>query len=171
MNTTHVVALRSEHPNNALFPMFNACVMFMARRVWPQGYDLSSTDAPDSLKRLKQEFQHRGRITVYEGGSEMSIYGDAGVNQDFRAWHDWCHLALDANFTLEGETRACELQARHIRGRYGDGDTGRALIRVLEAEIIGQALYWRKYRKYVVNQRAFVLAYMSHPGHALCKEW
>lgn len=148
-------------------PMLNVAVHMFAARVWPQGFDLSETAAPDSLKRLKAEYASRGRITIYSGGCDGTIFDDAGTNQMFRAWHDWAHLALDANFSMEGETRACELQCSQILAAYGDGETGQEMARVLRAEIIGQAQFWNRNRRYVTRQRAFTLAYLDNPETAL----
>lgn len=161
----------SDLKSNPLFPMFNVCAMMMARKVWPQGYDLSDTNAPDSLTRLKAEYAARGRITIFSGGCSNTIFDDAGTNQDFRAWHDYCHIEMNADFSFEGERAAFNLQASHIHNHWGSVDTGRALIQVLEAEVIGQARYWRLYKKYVGNQRGFCLAYMADPASALAREW
>lgn len=148
-------------------PMLNVAVQMFAARVWPQGFDLSETDAPDSLKRLKAEYAARGRITIYAGGSDGTIFDCADTNRMFRAWHDWAHLTLNANFSMEGETAACELQAAQIFARYGDGDTGRGMVAVLRAEIIGQARFWQRNRRFVSRQRAFTMAYLDNPETAL----
>jgi hypothetical protein len=151
-------------------PLFNCACQMMAHIVWPQGYDVSE-NAPRTLKALKDEYRSRGRITVYSGGSDKTIFDDAGVNQDFRAWHDWCHLRLDADFSPRGEAMACDLQAAHIRVRYGAGETGRELVKLLEAEVIGQSLYYQKYKEYVDDQRAFAIAYMQNADEALSRRW
>lgn len=156
---------------NPLNPLFNVAVLLEAARVWPQWFDLSANDAPDSLRRLKLEYAARGRITVYSGSSDTTVFDDAECNQAFRAWHDYCHLALDANFSLEGETRACELQAKHLFNRYGDGDTGRELVALLNAEVIGQARYYAKHKAYVINQRAFAIDYMRHGDAILSNQY
>lgn len=148
-------------------PMLNVAVQLFCARVWPQGFDLSETSAPDSLKRLKAEYASRGRITIYSGGSEGTIFDCADTNRMFRAWHDHAHLTLDANFSFEGETAACEYQIAQIFARYGDGDTGQEMARVLRAEVIGQALFWQRNRRYVSRQRAFTLAYLDNPATAL----
>jgi hypothetical protein len=147
--------------------LFNVATMLLCNAVWPQGFDTSETDAPSSLKALKAEFATRGRITVFGGSSDRTIFDSAEVNHAFRAWHDWAHLALDAPFNLDGETAACDLQARQLVTVYGDGDTGRELVAILRAEVIGQALYWAKWRTYVADQRAFAAAYMRNPESAL----
>lgn len=151
--------------------MFNCAVQTLTKMVWPQGYDLSATEAPDSLKKLKAEYAARKRITVFSGSSEHTIFADAGINQDFRAWHDYCHLTLNADFSLEGETAACNLQSLHIRQRYGEGETSAFMIQLLEAEVIGQALYYRRYKSYIDNQRAFVMDYIQNPEGALSRRY
>lgn len=160
--------------NNPLNPMFNAATMMMAKIVWPQWFDVSLDTAPDSLKRLKAEYAERGRITVFGGSSDKTIFGVHGaeVNHAFRAWHDWCHLSLNADFSMDGEARACELQARHIRTYYGDGDTGQELVAILYAEVVGQASHYYRYKEYVQDQRAFVEAYIKHGAtETLSQKW
>ena len=151
---------------------FNRYVSKLAELSWPQGYDLSDTDAPDSLKKLKREFQSRQRITVYSGSSDSTIFADARVNQDFRAWHDFCHLMLDAPFDLTGESLTCELQVKQLKHHMGvDHPELDYCIKLLEAEIIGQALYFHRNRGYISNQAAFVAAYIENPCTALDRQW
>lgn len=140
---------------------FNCAVHTICDTIWPQGFDLSETKAPDSLKKLKAEYAERGRITVYSGASDNTIFDDPGTNHKFRAWHDWCHLHLDADFSFQGEVRAAVLQIQHVMFRYGMGDTTYEIMRYLWAEVVGQAAYWQKHRKYVKDQRAFVSAYVA----------
>jgi hypothetical protein len=156
---------------NPISPLLNCAVALMCARVWPQGFDVSADCAPDSYKRLKAEHDARGKITVFSGGSDRTIFDDAGTNHKFRAWHDWAHLQLGATFSLSGETAACELQCTQIEKTYGQGETGQELAALIRAEVIGQATYWHRHRKFVVDQVAFVKAYLADRETTLAREW
>lgn len=41
----------------------------------------------------------------------------------------------------------------------------------LSAEIVGQRLYYKQYSEYIVDQRAFITAYISDPKRALEYKW
>src|SRR5438067_89761 len=68
----------------------NRAVLRMAAIVCPGGYDVSSS-APSSFRELVRHLDDGGRMTVYGGGSEGTIFADNEVNYAFRAWHDWTH--------------------------------------------------------------------------------
>ena len=107
-------------------------------------------NAPDTLESLTRNC---GRLVVWGGGSDRTIYGEASVNHAFRAWHDSLHLRLTAPFTLEGETLVALEQARLCRND--------ALGDILMAEIVGQAHYFAKYGTFPVDQMAFITAYLK----------
>jgi hypothetical protein len=141
-----------------------------ARKVWPQGYD-TALDAPETFRALKEEYTKRGRITVFSGASSKTIFDDHGVNLDFRAWHDWAHLQVGGkSFNVDSEAEACQLQCDMVRARYNGSDAD-WLCRLIDAEIMGQAKHWAKYKAFVDNQRAFDLAYIANPGQALSMNW
>jgi hypothetical protein len=149
----------------------NAATIMMCRKVWPAGYDKALHGAPESFKALKEEYAARGRITVYSGASSKTIFDDPDVNVDFRAWHDYCHLMGNTGFSVEGERKAAEMQCEHVKRFYGDGRTGQWLCTLIMAEVVGQAEHYAKYKAYVEDQRAFTMAYISHPGSTLSHNW
>ena len=141
--------------------MFNACVQTICKRVWPQWFDVSQ-DAPDTLEKLQAEYAERGRITVWEGASDKTIFGDPQINHMFRAWHDWCHLMGRCDFSIEGEQAAACMQMEHVKTLFGDGDTGQHFCRIIEAEVIGQALYEQLHSSFPEDQMQFVKAYLKY---------
>jgi hypothetical protein len=143
----------------------NRAVEHLCQQAWPQGFDVSE-DAPNSFKSLKSEFQERGRITVYSGNSEDTIFGDATTNHMARAWHDWCHLSLKADFTFAGEAAACELQCRQLIAYLGQKE-GEPAANILRAEVLGQIAYYQRHKHYVGHQREFVVQYLENPDVAL----
>jgi hypothetical protein len=144
----------------------NALVANICAECWPDGFDLSTTDAPNTFKGLKQEYERRGRITVFSGNSDNSIFADVTINQMARAWHDWAHIQANADFSLRGEELACDLQCTQISSRF-NATEAEGLIRILRADVIGQAQYYEKHRKYVRRQKDFVVEYLTDPMAAI----
>jgi hypothetical protein len=55
--------------------------------LFPTGYDVSD-DAPSTFRGLCKHLDSGGRMTVYRGGSEATIFADNEVNYAFRAFLD-----------------------------------------------------------------------------------
>lgn len=83
-----------------------------------------------------------------------------------RAWHDWAHLTLNADFSIAGETAACEFQCRQLIDFLGD-EEGHKAGNILRAEIVGQVNYYQRHKTYVQRQMAFVVQYLNDPDLAL----
>lgn len=143
----------------------NRAVEHLCQQVWPQGFDVAE-DAPNSFTALKAEFQERGQITVYSGNSQDTIFGNVRINHMARAWHDWAHLSLGADFSVAGETAACELQCRQLIDHLGL-EEGKRAANILQAEVIGQVAYYQRHKRYVRRQKDFVLQYLKNPDIAL----
>jgi len=80
---------------------------------------------PETYEELIALLDAGGRMLVYSGASERTIYGDPEVNYAFRAWHDWCHWRGRYDFSYEGERAACAMQGDHLIARYGDSSQTR----------------------------------------------
>jgi hypothetical protein len=144
----------------------NCAILHIAGKLCPTGYDVSP-DAPATYKALRAHLDAGKRMVVFDGGSDGTIYADNEVNYAMRAWHDWCHYRCGNDFSVEGETANCRVQQAQLVELYGDCETTRRWCRILEAEIIGQRLYYEKHKQYVTDQRAFVLAYLANPAKAV----
>ena len=111
-----------------------------------------SLRAPDTWQAL----QESKSIVISPYGSETAVF-PLHVNLAFRAWHDSIHLKVCADFSLAGESKACEAQ---IEDLY-KATTNRALRRfgskILECEIVLQAEYFFKTGMFVADQKAFTL--------------
>ena len=155
----------------------NSVVMFMACKFWPNGYNASSIP-PMSFEELKRMYANTGRITVSTDHSDKTIFGDPAFNWAFRAWHDYCHLIEDADFSLQGETTACETQCSQVVESFVSGELDpnltcadiRQIINLLRAEVIGQAFYKQIHGDFVQDQVAFVMEYIVNPESALLRE-
>ena len=148
----------------------NTAILAMADRVCPAGFDVSDA-APDTYRKLKAHLDAGNRMVVAKSGSEGTIYGEPEVNYAFRAWHDWCHWRGEHDFTPEGELAVFRMQAWHLRQTYGATEQSLQWARILEAEVVGQRLYYEAHKTYVTDQRAFIQAYMVDPLRAVVKEW
>lgn len=97
-----------------------------------------------------------GRMIVWDGASGATIYGDAQVNFAFRAWHDFEHKAGRYGFMLAGETAACEAQIATLLRRFPSAPA--RWLRIIRAEVIGQAEHYAETGMFPMDQAAFVAA-------------
>ena len=141
---------------------FNVAVNHIAARLWPKGFDVCNV-APSSLESLKNTVRENGRLTVWGGGSERTIFGDAETNYAFRAWHDWHHIDGDLPFTFEGEAEVCQRQLADLARLYGnDTMTQAGWAALLVIEVIGQRAYEDRHGAFPDDQRAFAVECLRH---------
>lgn len=118
---------------------FNRAIMKLAPRFTVKD------DAPDTLEKLTR--QNASSLVVWAGASDSTIYGDPAVNWAFRAWHDYLHIKLNAEFNEHGETIVAIEQARQLRNDgYG---------KLVTIEVIEQLNYFKKFGKFPDNQLKF----------------
>ena len=139
---------------------FNAAVLHVTGRLLPRGFDVSPS-APGTWPDLQAHFRRTGRIAVWDGASESSVYGDSEVNYAFRAWHDCAHLRGGYDFTPEGETAAAELQCRDVLSLY-PGETGARFCQIIWAEVCGQSAHLQRFGAFPADQFRFVHNYLTH---------
>lgn len=139
---------------------FNVCVLQMADRLFPTGFDVGP-NAPDTFEALKAHIARTGRMLVWDGASDATIFGDPEVNYAFRAWHDWCHLKADADFSKGGEKAAADVQKRHIRSLYGYGPTADRFCRLVDCEVVAQGEYAAIHGEFPKDQMAFARDYLT----------
>lgn len=138
----------------------NVAILQMAARLFPTGFDVAE-DAPNTLADLQAQVANTGRMLVYSGGSDATIYACPEVNYAFRAWHDWCHLAGGFAFTAEGEAQACAMQQDQLRRVFGASAQVERWCAILDAEINGQVAFHAATGDFPVDQVAFVRDYLA----------
>lgn len=143
---------REPNAVNAISPEFNRLILAFA----PRDFEAREV-APDTLAKLLSATAATGRLIVWSGESENTIHGDAKVNHAFRAWHDSAHVRGRFAFDLDGERAACEFQVREVLTRFPRIPA--ALIRMLRAEIIGQAEFFAEHGSFPQDQVAFFRQY------------
>ncbi len=166
MTSHHLVPVANAHlwrPHDA---SFDRVVVEIAGRLLPNGFDVAE-DAPTSLEQLVERMNRTGRMCVWSGASEYTIYGSPRVNFAFRAWHDWCHWRGRFPFTFLGEAATCEMQWRHLADWYPDSADLRRYANIVFTEILGQAAYHHRHGDFPGNQRRFaqqMLHVLEDPG-------
>lgn len=98
-----------------LYPRFNEMVQHAVNQLMPDGFDV--TDNPsdcDTLDKVRRWYETTGRIVVWTGESEQTIFGAPQVNHAFRAWHDYVHVLFGLPFTRNGEHLVMKIQQRHV---------------------------------------------------------
>ena len=147
-------------PSHPLNRAFNVAVLHIAGRLHPQGFDVIPNDDLDTLAKLKAHVDKTKRFAVWAGASDTTIFGDPEVNYAFRAWHDWCHYLINAEFDHAGESAVCKLMQEQCRAIFGTNTEFDALI---EAEVMGQLNYKRVYGEFPRDQAAFTRVVLANP--------
>ena len=136
---------------------FNIAVVAIANRLHPTGYDVGDP-APSTLQELQNHINTTGRMLVWNGASDKTIYADPETNWAFRAWHDWCHYTFNLEFNKEGKRKAYEIQKDHIRLVYGLGAQTDLFCDLIEFEIMGQFEYKEVFGNFPEDQMALAVA-------------
>lgn len=145
----------------------------LARASNPRGW-IVDDNAPSSFAELRsmQARDAMGRLTVWRGGSDHTIFFDAYTNHAFRAWHDATHLRLNAGFDEQGERNVCAVQCAELRqwcaaNGVADWQTDHYAA-LIHADIVGQLEYASHHRgSFPVDQRSFDYAYLANRQHAI----
>lgn len=116
-------------------------------------FDLN--DAQATFEYFKEHWRLYKTIPMWNDGSECNIFGCPNINAMFRAWHDYMHVVTDNNFTLEGEIRTFNVQKRMIPKHW------KLEKLLMQAEIVGQGIWYTFSNKTIPNQRTFALDYIS----------
>lgn len=110
-------------------------------------YDIADV-APSTLIETVSHYKQTGRILVWGGASESTIWTPQG-NYMFRAWHDYCHVLSHGTFDHQGESIVCKLQQSQVESSF--------MQRVLQIEIMGQLSYFETNNQFPVNQIEFFI--------------
>ncbi len=115
--------------------------------------------APQTFAQLQRETDGYSDVpmVVWNGASEMSIYGSSAMNFAFRAWHDRLHIMLHADFDEEGEKAVAVAQRDAMLRATGDSEAAEAVW----ADVWGQFLYEQRHGRFPDDQAAFVWAWLN----------
>jgi hypothetical protein len=77
----------------------------------------------------------------------------------FRAWHDSCHLIVNAGFDADGERLAADEQIRQVYAHPNLSESDKLLFaRIIGIEVNGQVEYYLTHNSFPPDQYAFFLA-------------
>lgn len=128
----------------------------------PHGFDTTYNPDLCTLKYIRLHYANTGRVIVWLGGSDKTIFGKERINHMFRAWHDYVHITCNLNFTTKDELAVMRHQIDacwKLLGEYSEFEL--ILIqKLIEAEIQGQRAYYNRHKRYVKDQRRFTLNYL-----------
>lgn len=120
-----------------------------------------SNDAPNSFGALQTSYARDGYLTILSDASDKTIFSTPKMNHLFRVWHDSVHILLCANFSKQGETDVMEWQLHEMLAaltafgystKVQDDVTS-----IMTWDILGQVDYYYTHKKYVDDQKRFVL--------------
>lgn len=151
----------SEH-----FRLTTYAVNYITPLLLPEGYDTTTDEsAVNSLDKLQALYNDEGRIVVWSGGSDNTIYDSPKTNHNFRAWHDFLHVTMGATFTEAGERNVCDKHIRqvalYLSHKFNKAQLN-AVARTLDAEINGQVSYYLQNGVFVTDQRNFMEQYLMN---------
>lgn len=139
---------------------FDAAVLAMANVYCPRGFDVSNDLDIQSIDGLREAVMRNGRMIVWGGASDKTIYGSPEVNYAYRAWHDACHLQGNFPFTLDGEQAATRLQIRQLELNFGK-ELALTWGLLLHCEAVEQTVYYLNTGGFLDDQRAFTVGFMQ----------
>lgn len=150
---------------NPLYPRFNEMVLLAVEALMPDGFDTTDDESRcDSVDKVMRHYGDTGRILVWTGASDQSIFGAPHVNHAFRAWHDYVHVMYRLPFTAQGEHTVMQIQQRHVDTLGGFVFTNKEkelFYRILECEVDGQVEHLKRTGEFPSNQREFTQQYME----------
>lgn len=119
--------------------------------------DFDSSNIKQTLQNHIKRFKDTGKIHVWTGKSDNTIFGTARQNHFFRAWHEYVHITRALNFDFVGESLVCAFQCNMLPNSWS---LERELVYI---EIVAQNQFYSVNKKFVENQRYFCISYMINP--------
>jgi hypothetical protein len=141
----------------------NGLVRFMGGLV-PHSYTASQYPDYDAMRA---DYLATGRLKINTEFSTNTVFGDPVTNWFFRAWHDYCHIKANADFSPTGEHLAywemlTQLAEYNSETNAFTNEQIAQFVDIIHAEVIGQGDYYRQFGKFPDNQYEFVLAYLAN---------
>lgn len=112
-------------------------------------------DADGTFNYFVEHWKIYGKIPMWFDDNQDNIFGSTEVNAKFRAWHDYIHVITKNDFSLQGEINSYKYQREMIPSSWV---WERAL---MQAEIVGQGIYYSSNSEPIPSQRMFALNYIK----------
>lgn len=126
-------------------------------------------DAPDTWDDLRmahgaalidQAVTGVGKLPIYDGHTDKTIYTTADANIMGRFWHDMTHLRLNQDFTRRGETTVARSQLEDAvrMGQELGIPFGRVAqaARLIYLDVVAQVTYAERFGTFPDDQEAFI---------------
>jgi hypothetical protein len=114
-----------------------------------------------AFEKMKNDYAATGKIVIWTGESEGTIFGDPVYNHIFRAWHDLTHVLLNQDFGFAGESVVGTAQVHQLPSDWIFEQ------QLITAEILGQNQYYRQHKAFLIDQRKFAYDYLQNPVTAI----
>jgi hypothetical protein len=144
-------------------PEYNRLVLAMAACAYPKGFDIADSRSTSDSESFA-DIANRGRMVVWAGASDRTMYCDARINFAARAWHDSHHIATLAGFTYCDESRVCVAQCDAILDSFGDNAWTRRFALLTRIEVVGQLDYAARCGTFPSDQWEFTRETMKGLG-------
>jgi len=118
-------------------------------------FDLTDDNTFDYQGIVKYYGTH-GKLIIWSGGSDCTIFGKPEDNYKFRAWHDLHHILNGYDFSQSGEYKTYMSQMKDIMTYADSWPQCKLFGRIIDIEINGQVDYQRKHGYFPEDQRAFM---------------
>lgn len=112
-------------------------------------------DIDSTFKLFTDHYRQFNAITMWYDDNEDNIFADTVINAKFRAWHDYTHVFLNADFTLDKEKEVYLYQSMLLPL---DWEYERQL---MYCEIVKQAEHYSSGGKTIKNQRKFTKNFLK----------
>jgi hypothetical protein len=148
---------------------FNKMVLDITNKLVPN-YDISE-NAPNTYNDMVDYFNNHGKLCIYNGSSDMTIFADSNVNIAFRAWHDFYHLTKELQFTDLGEYIVSNYQATDIMVYCIENnklDKLNLWLNLLDIEINEQVKFFNENNYFIEDQHKFTLEQLEKREITLC---
>lgn len=129
--------------------------------------------APETLADCTAFYNANGKMGVSPGVGNKRLFATANCNEAFDAWHDHCHVKLQASFDLDGEIRVDNCQQDTLQAWWKGSRipvTMAAYNRasaLLRAHNVGRLEYWKAYGTSPNDPRSFAYGFLAGKGFAM----
>jgi hypothetical protein len=123
--------------------------------------DFQSNDIEGTFNKHLERYQTTGKIHIWTGSSDNTIFGKKRINWMFRAWHDYIHITLGYNYTSINESIVANIQVNQLPNEWLFEKE------LILCEVTGQVQYFELNNKFIDNQRYFTIDYLTDPHKAL----
>lgn len=148
-----------------MYEPLNAAVLEIVNILMPQGFDTTDIrENCDTHEKIQEYWDETGKILVWSGGSDCTVFGEPHMNHAFRAWHDYIHITRGLAFNKAGERLAynwhcvqLDLYLSHKFSRQHREN----IKQLLDIEINGQVEYLERFGHFPEYPRTFAAERMQ----------